>query len=87
MTKKEREFLNDIKEAADEWTYHTRHYYENVYGERYFSVDVNFDEEEWEVCSEEMWNALNAVANEWDAGIDEDHCQVLLALKSHSRRN
>ena len=81
MTQKERNFLNDIKGAADQWSYDIEHYHENIYGDRYFTVEVDFDEEDWGLSSDEMWDALNEVANDWGAGIDSDGTVYSLSME------
>lgn len=80
MTKNERDFINDIKEALDDWGFSYEYYHEN--GD--FCVDVAIDDiDEWADCSDDIWDALNDVCDEWGAGIDSDMNSYYLCLESN----
>lgn len=76
MKKKEREFLEDIEDALEDWEYETETYHEDGC----FCVDVTVDEDDWGYDADEIWEALSDVAEEWEAGIDSDMNTYYLAL-------
>lgn len=82
MTKTEKEFLSDIEDAVEDYDYDIEYYHEDSFNGRYFTVMVSFDEDEW--CDDEdndIWNSLEEVANDWDAGIDDEgSCCIGLSL-------
>lgn len=83
MTHEEREFLSDIEDALEDWGFSEEHYHETHFDGRYFCVDVTItDFEEWSANQEEIYEALNEVCEDWDAGMDDDTCQLYeIALK------
>lgn len=77
MTRDEREFLNDIKDALDEWDFSYEHYHEDGS----FCIDIEIDDmDEWGEDSDEIWNALSEVCDEWGAGIDSDCNNYYIAI-------
>ena len=80
MKKEEKEFLNDVKATIEQWNYSYEHYHE--YG--YFCVDITFDDmDEWAENESCIWNALNEVIDEWEAGIDSDCNKYYLAITTN----
>lgn len=78
MTKKERKFLGDIEDAVENYNYDIEHYHEDGYDGRYFTVIVNFDEDDYD---DDAWDCLQEVADDWDAGIDDEGpCSIGLSL-------
>lgn len=75
MTKNEREFLNDVKDAVSDYDYSYEFYHES--GD--FCVDITIDDlEEWGDNKDDIWNDLEEVADDWGAGIDSDvNCYYL----------
>lgn len=79
MNRNERNFLNDIKEALDEWGFSYEYYHEDGN----FCIDVTIDDiDEWGDCNDEIWDALSEVCDDWDAGIDSDMNNYYLCLES-----
>lgn len=78
MNKTERNFLNDIKDAVDDWDYSYEHYHEDGS----FCVDVTIDLDQWSDDADEIWDALQEVADDWDAGIDSDTNTYYLAIEN-----
>ncbi len=77
MTRDEREFLNDIKDALDEWDFSYEHYHEDGS----FCIDIKIDDmDEWGEDPDEIWNALSEVCDEWGAGIDSDCNYYYIAI-------
>lgn len=77
MTNHERNFLCDIKNAIDEWSFSYETYHENGN----FCVDITIDDmDEWADSSDEIWDALSEVCDDWDAGIDSDMNTYYLCL-------
>lgn len=69
MTRDERSFFNDVKNAVSNYGCSFSHYHEN--GQ--FCVDVEVDDmDEWALCDDEIWDALNDVVHYWDGGIDQN---------------
>ena len=77
MKKTEREFLEDIEDALEDWDYETETYHENGY----FCVDVTIEFDDWGEDADEIWEALSDVADDWGAGIDSDMNTYYLALE------
>ncbi|MCQ2077663.1 MAG: hypothetical protein MJZ20_11685 [Bacteroidaceae bacterium] len=78
MTKDEREFLNDVKDAVSDYDYSYEYYHEN--GD--FCVDITIDDmDEWGDNADDIWNDLEEVADDWGAGIDSDMNCYYLALE------
>lgn len=79
MTKEERNFLNEIKGAIDDWSFSYNTYHNNGC----FCIDIDIDDmDEWGENADEIWDALSEVCNEWDAGIDswDNHYEIALEL-------
>lgn len=77
MKRNEREFLNDVIAAVDEYGYSYEYYHEDGS----FCVDITIDDmDEWGCCSDEIWEALDEVASDWGAGIDSDLNEYYLCL-------
>ncbi len=68
MKREEREFLDDIEDAIEDWDYDIETYHENGS----FCVEITIDEDDWGYNADEIWEALDDVAEEWGAGIDSD---------------
>ncbi len=67
MNKTEREFLNDVKEALDEWDFSYEYYHEGGG----FCIDITIDDmDDWGLCEEEIWDAIREVCDDWGAEID-----------------
>lgn len=78
MTKNEREFLNDVKDAVSDYDYSCNSYHENGC----FCVDITINDlEEWGNNEDDIWNDLDEVADDWGAGIDSDVNRYYLALQ------
>lgn len=76
MKREEREFLEDIEDAIEDWDYDIETYHENGS----FCVDITIDEDDWGYNADEIWEKLNDVAQDWDAGIDYDCNTYYLVL-------
>ena len=84
MRKEERDFLNDVKEAVEDWGYSYEYYHE--YDN--FCVDITIDDmDEWAENKSDIWEALDKVANEWGAGIDSDCNNYYLQLQQQLSNN
>lgn len=78
MKKQEREFLNDVLEAMEDWGFSYEYYHENGA----FCIDITIDDmEEWGLCSDEIWDALEDVCDDWDAGMDSNMNVYYLCLE------
>ena len=78
MTKNEREFLNDVKDAVSDYDYSYEYYHENGA----FCIDITINDlEEWGNNENDIWNDLEEVANDWGAGLDSDTRWYYLALE------
>lgn len=77
MSKVDEEFLNDVLEAIDNWEFSYDEYYEDGN----FIIKIEFDEEDWDLCDDEIWDALNEVCHEWGAGIDYSYNIYYLCLE------
>ena len=78
MKKEERNFLNEVKAVLDRWSYSCEYYYEHDH----FCVDITIENmDEWAENESDIWEALNAVADEWGAGIDSDCNKYYLGIK------
>ena len=78
MTKNEREFLNDVKDAVSDYDYSCNPYHKNGC----FCVDITINDlEEWGNNEDDIWNDLDEVADDWGAGIDSDVNSYYLALQ------
>lgn len=77
MRTKEKNFLKDIEEAIEQWSADVDYEHDNGC----FCVDVTIDMEDWGSDSDEIWDALSDVADEWGAGIDSDCNTYYLALE------
>lgn len=78
MNKTEKQFLRDIKDAVSDWDYSYEYYHVNQYGDRYFQVDVDIDDEDADF--DDVWDALEEVSNDWGVGLDQDFNTFSLAL-------
>ena len=77
MNRQERNFLNAVKAAVENWNYSYEHYHE--WDD--FCVDITIDDmNEWAENESDIWNALSAVADEWGAGIDSDCNKYYLGI-------
>ena len=80
MKKEEKEFLNDVKATIEQWNYSCEYYYEHDH----FCVDITFDDmDEWAENESDIWEALNEVVDEWEAGIDSDCNKYYLAITTN----
>lgn len=70
MTKDEREFLNDVKNAVSDYNCSFTHYREEHYDGTIFCVDVEVDYDEYVDNNDEIWDALLDVACDWNNGND-----------------
>lgn len=78
MKREERNFLNDVKAAVEDWGYSYEYYHE--YDN--FCVDITIDDmDEWAENESDIWEALDEVAEEWGAGIDSDCNNYYLAIE------
>ena len=78
MNKQEREFLNAVKAAVENWGYSYEHYHEW----NDFCVDITIDDmDEWAENESDIWTALSEVADEWGAGIDSDCNKYYLGVQ------
>lgn len=78
MRKKEREFLNDVLDAVEDWGFSYEYYHEDGA----FCIDITIDDmEEWGLCSDEIWDALEDVCDDWNADIDSDMNVYYLCLE------
>ena len=78
MRKEERDFLNDVKEAVEDWGYSYEYYHEYDI----FCVDITIDDmDEWAENESDIWEALDEVAEDWGAGIDSDCNNYYLAIE------
>ena len=79
MNKNERNFLNDVKEALEDWGFSYEYYHEN--GD--FCIDVTIDDmDEWSDNNDEIWDAISSVCDDWGAGYDSDMNTYYLCLES-----
>lgn len=77
MTSNEKDFLNDIKNAVNDWDYSYEYYHED--GE--FCIDIEIEDlDEWGEDNDEIWNALSEVCDDWGAGIDSDINNYYIAI-------
>ena len=77
MTRTERNFLNDVRNAVDDWDFT----YDTYHEDGCFCVSVTIDDmDEWGDNADEIWDALESVADDWDAGIDSDMNTYELSL-------
>ena len=84
MRKEERDFLNDVKEAVEDWGYSYEYYheYDNI------CVDITIDDmDEWAENESDIWEALSEVAKEWGADIDSDCNNYYLQLQQQLSNN
>ena len=80
MKREERNFLNDVKVAVEDWGYSYEYYHE--YDN--FCVDITIDDmDEWAENESDIWEALDEVAEEWGAGIDSDCNNYYLAIEQN----
>ena len=78
MNRQEREFLNDVKSAIEQWTNSCECYHEHDH----FCVDFTIDDmDEWAENESDIWSALSEVADEWGAGIDSDCNKYYLGIQ------
>ena len=78
MKREERNFLNDVKAAVEDWGYSYEYYHE--YDN--FCVDITIDDmDEWAENESDIWEALDEVAEDWGAGIDSDCNNYYLAIE------
>ena len=82
MTKKERNFLSDNKDALNNWRssidqpYHT-----NDYMGRYLCIDIYIsDFDEWLRNKEKTWNAIDNVCRIWGASKEIVQANVMKYL-------
>ena len=70
--------MNDVKDAISDWNYSiTDVYHED--GE--FCIDVTFDDtDEWAENSDDIWNSLCEVCDDWGAGLDSDCNNYYIAI-------
>mgnify|MGYP000918393196 CR=1 FL=1 len=76
MNSEEREFVDDVKDAIDDWDFSEEHYHED--GD--FNVEIVFDQDDWSNNYDEIWDALSDVCDEWGANMDNDCNTYYLAL-------
>lgn len=77
MKKNERDFLNDVKDAVDDYDFSYEYYHEDGN----FCVDITIDDmDEWGENADDIWDALEEVADDWGAGIDSDMNEYYLCL-------
>lgn len=80
MKREERNFLNDVKAAVEDWGYSYEYYHE--YDN--FCVDITIDNmDEWAENESDIWEALDEVAEDWGAGIDSDCNNYYLAIEQN----
>ena len=78
MNRQEREFLNAVKAAVENWGYSYEHYHE--WDD--FCVDITIDDmDEWAENESDIWSALSDVADEWGASIDSDCNKYYLGIQ------
>ena len=69
MTREERNFLRDVRDAVSCWDYSYDCYHEDGG----FVVEITIDDgEEWAEDESDIWDALSEVADDWDACLDSD---------------
>lgn len=68
MTRDERRFFNDIKNAVSDYDCSFEHYYDDDE----FCVDVEVDLDDWGEYSDEIWDALESVIMDWGGYMDSD---------------
>jgi len=69
MTRDERSFFNDVKNAVSDYDCSFEHYNSE---DGQFCVDVTVDADEWGEDADEIWDALSEVVSDWGGGIDSD---------------
>ena len=78
MTDMERDFLNDIKEAVNEFNPEYEEYHYNGY----FNVDITVSLNIWEKFGEEIWNRLSEVGDDWGVTPDSDTNEYYMSVES-----
>ena len=68
MTREERSFFNDVKDAVSDYDCSFDCYNDDDQ----FCVDVEVDLDDWGGCSDEIWDALFEVVSDWGGKIDSD---------------
>ena len=77
LTKQEKEFLSDIRDAVSDWGYTYEYYHED--GE--FCIDIEIEDlDEWGEDNDEIWDALSEVCDDWGAGLDSDIRNYYIAI-------
>ena len=69
MTKDEREFLNDVKDALEDYEFSYEHYHDD---DGMFCVDVEIELNDWGENADEIWDALEEVIDDWGGNMDSD---------------
>lgn len=78
MTERESDFLSDVEDAIEDWDYEIEHYHENGY----FCVDITFDDDDdYHENSDEIWDAISEVCNDWGAGYDHHSNEYYLSIE------
>lgn len=77
MKENERNFLNDVLDALDDWNFSYETYHDNGT----FCIDVTIDDiDEWAENSDEIWDALDSVSDKWGCDLDSDTNEYYLAI-------